>query len=204
MLPLAARAAHDVEQRLVDDSGVSERLVLQRFLQERRRAKGPLVFVTGRIIITNAAADRLVVPDDEPSLRACATRLMSGNQGDGCNLLLSRGSTVAVHCEPILDGDGAGGTILRLTVMGDGGAATPRSHRGHATFGWESLTETERSVTALVAQGLTNRESGERLFLSRHTVGFHLRSIYRKLGVSSRVDLTRSALEHELELGWRR
>jgi DNA-binding CsgD family transcriptional regulator len=54
-------------------------------------------------------------------------------------------------------------------------------------------------VVELVAQGLTNREAGERLFLSHHTVGFHLRSIFSKLGVNSRVELTRLAVEHDTE-----
>jgi DNA-binding CsgD family transcriptional regulator len=52
-------------------------------------------------------------------------------------------------------------------------------------------------VIELVAEGLTNRETGERLFLSHHTVGFHLRSIFCKLDVSSRVELTRLAIEHD-------
>jgi DNA-binding CsgD family transcriptional regulator len=46
-------------------------------------------------------------------------------------------------------------------------------------------------VIDLVAQGLTNREAGERLFLSHHTIGYHLRSIFTKLGVHSRVELAR-------------
>jgi DNA-binding NarL/FixJ family response regulator len=49
-------------------------------------------------------------------------------------------------------------------------------------------------VTELVAQGLTNRQVAERLFVSRYTVDAYLRSIFRKLQVSSRVDLTRLAL----------
>ena len=57
--------------------------------------------------------------------------------------------------------------------------------------GWTSLTDTERSVAHVVAEGLTNREAAERLFLSPHTVDFHLRSIFRKLGTNSRVHLTR-------------
>ncbi|WP_158674569.1 helix-turn-helix transcriptional regulator [Streptomyces hoynatensis] len=57
--------------------------------------------------------------------------------------------------------------------------------------GWASLTGTERRVAALVAQGLTNRQVAGQLFLSPHTVGFHLRQIYRKLEVQSRIDLVR-------------
>jgi DNA-binding CsgD family transcriptional regulator len=59
------------------------------------------------------------------------------------------------------------------------------------TFGWNSLTERERTVAGLVAQGLTNRELAAELFVSRHTIDAHLRQIFRKLNIASRVDLTR-------------
>ncbi|MDT3397868.1 helix-turn-helix transcriptional regulator, partial [Streptomyces sp. B1866] len=57
--------------------------------------------------------------------------------------------------------------------------------------GWASLTDTERAVACLVAQGMTNRQAAAHMFLSPHTVGFHLRQIFRKLGIRSRVDLAR-------------
>jgi DNA-binding CsgD family transcriptional regulator len=63
--------------------------------------------------------------------------------------------------------------------------------------GWDRLTDSERMVAGLVAQGLTNREAAKRLFLSPHTISFHLRKVYRKLGVSSRVELTRLSIEQE-------
>jgi DNA-binding CsgD family transcriptional regulator len=193
MLPFAIGAAREIEQRLVDDARLSERLVIQRFLQERRRAKGPLVFITPQTMITNTAADRLVEPQDEALLRQIADRRCGADHGDVQGLVLSSGTEVSARVEPVTDSGFLAGTILRLTPAD----ARPGAERGHATFGWESLTATERSVIDLVAHGLTNREAGERLFVSHHTVGFHLRSIYRKLEVSSRVDLARLALEHE-------
>ena len=54
----------------------------------------------------------------------------------------------------------------------------------------------EAKVADLVAQGLTNRQVAARLFLSPHTVDFHLRQIYRKLDIDSRVKLTRLVAEH--------
>nr|AHE14859.1 RebR-like transcriptional regulator [uncultured bacterium] len=57
--------------------------------------------------------------------------------------------------------------------------------------GWDSLTETERNVATLVLQGLTNKQVAAQMFLSPHTVGFHLRQIFRKLGIHSRTELTR-------------
>ncbi len=63
--------------------------------------------------------------------------------------------------------------------------------------GWASLTEGELRVVTLVAQGLTNRATVERAFLSRHTVDSHLRQVFRKLNISSRVELVRFALAQE-------
>jgi DNA-binding CsgD family transcriptional regulator len=201
MLPLATRAAREIEQRIVEAGRVTERLVIQRFLQERRGAKGPLVFLTERSMLTNAAADRLVEPQDEPLLRKCADRLADAGLGHASHLVLSAGTEVAVRSDPIPDGGPVVGSVLRLTTTD--ARANSRAMRGPVGFGWESLTETERSVTELVVQGFSNREAAERLFLSHHTVGFHLRSIYRKLAVSSRVDLTRLAIEHVVSIAAR-
>ncbi|MEV6648917.1 AAA family ATPase [Amycolatopsis sp. NPDC051371] len=53
----------------------------------------------------------------------------------------------------------------------------------------EKLTPHELSIARLAADGLTNREIGQRLYLSHRTVGTHLHRIFPKLGVSSRADL---------------
>lgn len=63
--------------------------------------------------------------------------------------------------------------------------------------GWASLTDTEQSVARLVAQGLTNRQAADQMFLSRHTIVFHLRQVFSKLGVASRVELTRFIAERD-------
>ncbi len=68
---------------------------------------------------------------------------------------------------------------------------------GSSRTGWASLTEAELRVVRLVAQGLTNRATAARLFLSPHTVDTHLRHAFAKLEVSSRVELTRHVLEHQ-------
>jgi DNA-binding CsgD family transcriptional regulator len=60
--------------------------------------------------------------------------------------------------------------------------------------GWESLTQTERSVAGLVATGLTNQQVADQMFISTHTVAFHLRQVFRKLNIRSRVELARAAL----------
>jgi DNA-binding CsgD family transcriptional regulator len=54
------------------------------------------------------------------------------------------------------------------------------------------LTEREHEIAVLVAAGRTNREVAEQLVLSARTIEAHLRNIYAKLGVRSRVELTRA------------
>ena len=83
----------------------------------------------------------------------------------------------------------AQGTTIRA------GGRRPR--RDRPVEGWQSLTDTERRVALLVAEGLTNAQAGARMFLSRHTIDFHLRQIFRKLNVHSRVAMTRRVLEFE-------
>ncbi|WP_165495172.1 LuxR C-terminal-related transcriptional regulator [Actinomadura roseirufa] len=64
-------------------------------------------------------------------------------------------------------------------------------NRRRPASGWAGLTGTEQRVSLLVAQGLTNQRIADRLFISVHTVAYHLRQVYRKLGIGSRVELTR-------------
>ena len=62
--------------------------------------------------------------------------------------------------------------------------------------GWDALTESELAVARLVADGLTNREVAQRLYVSPHTVNGHLRHAFEKLSINSRVALTRVAAQH--------
>lgn len=68
-----------------------------------------------------------------------------------------------------------------------------RGTRGRPTSGWASLTPTERTVVDLVAQGLSNPQIGERLFVSRRTVQTHVAHVFTKLDISSRAQLAAEA-----------
>ena len=57
----------------------------------------------------------------------------------------------------------------------------------------EALSEREGEILRLVADGLSNREIAEQLFLSRYTVESHVKRVYRKLAVSSRIGAVREA-----------
>jgi DNA-binding CsgD family transcriptional regulator len=64
------------------------------------------------------------------------------------------------------------------------------SGAGRPVSGWASLTETEQATSELVAQGLTNQQIADRMYISVHTIAVHLRRIFSKLGIRSRVELT--------------
>jgi DNA-binding CsgD family transcriptional regulator len=77
-------------------------------------------------------------------------------------------------------------------------ASPGRSGGGPDTFG---LSKRELEVLALIAQGRTNREIGDRLFISQKTVGVHVGNILAKLGVSGRVEAAAVSIRLGLESG---
>jgi DNA-binding CsgD family transcriptional regulator len=113
-------------------------------------------------------------------------------QGDQARATTLLGQAYALYQEAgdaddlarVRSGLRAAGTQLRHWIQAD-----------RPAFGWDSLTDTERRVADLVAEGLSNRQVANRVFLSTHTVAFHLRHIFWKLGITSRVQLARLAAE---------
>jgi DNA-binding NarL/FixJ family response regulator len=66
--------------------------------------------------------------------------------------------------------------------------------RSRSRGGWAELSPQELQIAQLAAEGLSNREIGEQLYLSHRTVESHLYRLFPKLGVTSRAQL-RGALE---------
>lgn len=142
-----------------------------------------------------AALERAVTGHEDPWTRASAGE-------DLAILLAAEGSHgEAVSClDAALEGYGGIGSerdaarvrrrLRRLGVRRRHWASAKRPPTG-----WDSLTDTERSTSELVARGLTNQQVADQLFISVHTVAFHLRQVFRKLGIRSRVELARAALE---------
>jgi len=61
-----------------------------------------------------------------------------------------------------------------------------------------SLSQREREIVNLVAQGFKNKEMAERMFISEQTVKNHLHNVFDKLGVSDRLELALYAIHHNL------
>ncbi|HJX49205.1 MAG TPA: LuxR C-terminal-related transcriptional regulator, partial [Gaiellaceae bacterium] len=67
--------------------------------------------------------------------------------------------------------------------------ASGETSRGRAPAAREELTPQELQIAQLAAQGLSNREIGQQLYISHRTVGYHLHRVFPKLGVTSRTQL---------------
>ncbi len=80
-------------------------------------------------------------------------------------------------------------------------ARRARGERKRPPGGWESLTPTELEVARHAADGLTNPQIGERMFITRGTVKIHLSHIYTKLNLRNRSELAAQAARRQLEPG---
>ncbi|HWE69976.1 MAG TPA: LuxR C-terminal-related transcriptional regulator [Acidimicrobiales bacterium] len=121
-------------------------------------------------------AGRLAGSLDRPLARSCLQEARAGYNGIGA----------------VRDADRVERSLRRLERGG------PRGRSGdRPVSGWGSLTDTERRVALTVAEGRTNLEAAASLHLSRHTVDFHLRHIFRKLDIASRVELAWSVANHQ-------
>src|SRR5208282_5214265 len=79
-----------------------------------------------------------------------------------------------------------------------GGAAPASSSRERER---SLLSQREREIVALVAQGFKNKEMAEKMFISEQTVKNHLHNIFDKLGVSDRLELALYAIHNNLHTG---
>ena len=141
----------------------------------------------------HARLERAVTLHDDPWARASAAEDLGALAVDG------RRKAAVSWLDRALDGYVSSGAerdaarirhkLRRLGVRRKHWHAMKRPETG-----WESLTKTERSVAGLVATGLTNQQVADQMFISTHTVAFHLRQVFRKLNIRSRVELAR---------GWR-
>ncbi|MCW2572616.1 MAG: modulated sigma54 specific transcriptional regulator, Fis family, partial [Frankiales bacterium] len=196
MLPLVKRAVWEIEQRLLDAEGANERLLQEHFLRARRATRAPLVAVSARSVLVNAAASSQVDAADRLALWDYVVRVLRGGGSTGA-VQVATGDLVAFRCEAVMDGEEVVGALLRIEpAAAPSGPAATRHGRSSGRssgrdFGWNSLTQAELAVAMLVSEGVTNREAAARLYVSPNTIDFHLRQLVRKLDVASRVELTR-------------
>jgi DNA-binding CsgD family transcriptional regulator len=189
MPALVGRVVHETQQRLIGESGASGTALHAAFLQARRRAKGPIAVLDERRMFVNSAGASLVHAGDRAALWEWAEPLLSRASGRAESVIVLASGVQRVRCEAVEEADPAAGAVVWL-----GAADAPVSTPGpvaDAASRWAMLTVSERAVAEHVANGLTNRETASQLFISPHTVDYHLRQIFRKLDLRSRVELAR-------------
>jgi DNA-binding CsgD family transcriptional regulator/tetratricopeptide (TPR) repeat protein len=177
--------------------------------QQVTTAVANVAAVTGMDWVTAAALRCRGLLDDDPepllaAVRACARSprplALALTCEDAAAALI--GSVAVDDARPLLDR--ALATLERLDAARDvdrvearlrelGIRRGRRGPRKRPRAGWASLTPTERRVVDLVAEGLTNPQIGERLFLSRRTVQTHVAHVFAKVDVSSRAQLAAQA-----------
>jgi DNA-binding CsgD family transcriptional regulator len=158
----------------------------EAFRREQRRARGPVVVVDDRSMLMNAAASAVFSEGDQAPLWEAAWRALESGHAPPMPYVARRGTPILGRPKPVYDGDTV---VAALVRFGSSPCRPPRPDR--PTFGWASLTDAELSLVELVASGDTNREAAAKLYLSPHTVDSHLRHIFRKLDIRSRVELAR-------------
>jgi DNA-binding CsgD family transcriptional regulator/GAF domain-containing protein len=137
----------------------------------------------------NDAARRVLgdVIDAEERLHELLVRPLAGggfSRRVAVELTTGAAGVVHAYANPVPHHGGGLVAVLELE----------REEPGIAPGALAVLTPREREVAGLVVDGLADREIAERIYLSRHTVAQHVKQIYRKLGVDSRVGLTRLVL----------
>jgi class 3 adenylate cyclase/DNA-binding CsgD family transcriptional regulator/tetratricopeptide (TPR) repeat protein len=130
------------------------------------------------------AVERYRSSPRRPALARCLEDAAHAST-DGPASVAMLSEAAAIHAE-----QGARGELARVeAALRHRGAALGRRKAERPTFGWDSLTPMEVTVTELVAEGLTNPEIGSRLHISRRTVETHLSHVFRKVDCTSRAQL---------------
>jgi DNA-binding NarL/FixJ family response regulator len=91
--------------------------------------------------------------------------------------------------------------VIRQFVANDESPAPPPLSAAPRERERSPLSQREREIVALVAQGFKNKEMAEKMFISEQTVKNHLHNIFDKLGVSDRLELALYAIHNNLHTG---
>jgi DNA-binding CsgD family transcriptional regulator len=175
---------------------------------ERAAALAPGTGMAGaRAAAARAQALVALAQGDAASAAALARRAVAEAAGADAALEVARSRLVAGRALLAVDRPAA---IAELKAAGDeaGRCGAPRvadqarqelrragvrvgrgGRRGAASAGVASLSRREQEIANLVADGLTNREIGSRLYLSEKTIETHLTHVFQKLGLRSRAQV---------------
>jgi DNA-binding CsgD family transcriptional regulator len=154
------------------------------------------------MFFNTAAGPILTAPTDRALLWAWAEQAIRDHKGALEAVVPYSSGPRTTRCEPVYDGPTIAGALAWIGRQAHPAPTHPASAAttpsptattldATSTARWSLLTDAERTIAEQVARGLTNRETAALLSLSPHTVDYHLRQIFRTLGVQSRLALAR-------------
>lgn len=166
----------------------------------RHADEGPCELIGDRITLGRDPVNDVVLADDPRISRTHAELSRSDGQWVLNDLNSSNGTYAngrRIQRHPLRDGDQieVGSTVLTFSVSHDENATEVGAIGPEPATG---LSDREKEILGLVAQGLTDRAIAERLFISPSTVRSHLDRIKEKTGLRRRTELTRFALQTEI------
>ncbi|MHB8646625.1 MAG: ATP-binding protein [Thermomicrobiales bacterium] len=164
-------------------------LAAHRLLGELDTGTGKYADAATHLDTSLALADACAAPYERAlTLLALAALHVATNKRAEAQAVLDEVRTI---CTPLDAKPALARADALVAALSDDTKTTPAYPAG--------LSAREVEVLRLVAEGLTNAQVAERLFLSPHTINSHLTAIYSKLGVPSRSAAIRFALEHDLQ-----
>jgi DNA-binding CsgD family transcriptional regulator len=174
----AARALAEDEVALARRFGAARPIgVALRALGLIEDTERGLALLDEAVVVLERAEDRL---EHARALVDLGAALRRASRSTEARTRLAQGMDVAHSC---------GATALVERAHGELVAAGARPRR-LVTTGLEALTPSERRVAEMAANGTTNKEIAQRLFVTLRTVEMHLTNAYRKLQISSRREIS--------------
>jgi two-component system, NarL family, nitrate/nitrite response regulator NarL len=109
-------------------------------------------------------------------------------------------SLTKVHAGEIWLDSTTTAAVIRQFVATPGGEYSPGHTNGKPGRERAQLSQREREIIVLIAQGYKNKEIAEKMFITEQTVKNHLHNVFDKLGVSDRLELALYAIHNSLHL----
>ena len=202
-LELGARDEARAAAELAQESAATTGLPMATAWAERAAAAVALDADDARAAAEHALASAAAAEQARAVVEASLSRILAGRalaaagDEDAAVAELERAATDLEACGALRHRDATERELRKL-----GRHIHRRTRRGSAdATGFESLSERELEVAHLVVDRKTNREIAGELFVSLKTVEAHIRNLFRKLGVSSRVEVARAVERAERNHG---
>jgi DNA-binding CsgD family transcriptional regulator len=191
-LLLAAERSDDAHFVADDLAAVSAKAATPSARGAAAHARGLIERDVSAFLAAAEEFERAARPlDQAEALEGGAALTAENGNRDGAVELFNAALAITDQLGATHDARRIGAALRELGVR-----TASKERRRRAVSGWDSLTDAERDVAALVGEGLRNAEIAERLFVSRRTVESHMSRLYAKLGAENRVALARVIDEH--------